>query len=214
MKVKRLLTVLAFVLSLCLLAGCGGSGQDNSADGGASEGTVDLASIETLGDAFALSGKDEYSEQRASTDDKYIYVFSVDGKAYRFTADLPTDIHDKIFELEFDDDYDKNEMALVADLPVVTAEDLTEQILSQEELDALVGKTGKELFDAGWRAGSFYNTETLEVWLEYGPYAYAMHFDGEVAPEEAENFDVEEGIADMKLIDAAFEGLGDATYID
>jgi hypothetical protein len=24
--------------------------------------------------------------------------------------------------------------------------------------------------DAGWRSGSFYNTETLEVWLEYGPF--------------------------------------------
>ena len=214
MKVKRFLPVLTFVLSLCLLAGCGASGPDSSADDSASGGTVDLAGISTLGDAFALSGKDEYSEQRASTDGKYIYVFSVDGKAYRFIADLPADIQDKIFDLEFDDDHDKNEMALVADLPVVTAEDLTEQILSQEELDALVGKTGKELFNEGWREGSFYNTETLEVWLEYGPYAYAMHFDGEIAPEEAESFDVEEGIADMKLIDAAFEGLGDATYID
>ncbi len=68
--------------------------------------------------------------------------------------------------------------------------------------------------DAGWRSGSFYNTETLEVWLEYGPFSYIMHFDGEVPPEEAEEFDVSEGIADMKVLDAAFEGLGDASYIE
>jgi hypothetical protein len=41
-----------------------------------------------------------------------------------------------------------------------------------------------------------------------------MHFDGEVPPEEAEEFDVSEGIADMKVLDAAFEGLGDASYIE
>ena len=41
-----------------------------------------------------------------------------------------------------------------------------------------------------------------------------FHFDGEVPPEEAEDFDVSEDLADMKVLDVEFEGLGDATYID
>ena len=184
----------------------------SSTAGGAS--AADLDSLKTLGDAFALQGKDEDTEQRASYEDKYIYVFSIDGVPYRVIADLPSDISEKIFALEFDENYEKNEMDLVSDLEITTVENLNEQILPQEELDALVGKTGQELFDEGWRSGSFYNTETLEVWLEYGPFSYTMHFDGEIAPEDAEEFDVYEDLADKKVLDAAFEGLGDATYLE
>ena len=211
---KKTVLALIAVMLMSLLAGCGGQQGDQSSGGSTSGGSVDLASIRTLGDAFAVADKDEYSEQRSVYGGKYIYAFTVGGTAYRVIAEVPSDIQDKIMALEFDDDYDKNEMALVSDIEVSSAEDLSEQILSQEELDALAGKTGQELFDAGWREGSFYNTETLEVWLEYGPYAYDMHFDGEAAPEDDGNFDVQEWLSDKKLIDAAFEGLGDATRID
>lgn len=175
---------------------------------------MDLESIKTMGDAFALNNKDEYSVQRSTYQGKYVYVFTVDGTPYRVIADLPADIEEQIFALEFDEDHDANEEALVADLPVASAEDLTALKLPQEDLDALVGKTGQELFDAGWRGGSFYNTETLEVWLEYGPYAYDVHFDGKLAPEDAEDFDFNEDLADKKVVDIAFEGLGDATNIE
>ena len=229
MKKKAILIPIA-VLTLGLSAGCCFAATDaissdavmtesmaaeESADSeSASEIPEEIKSLKTLGDAFALQGKDEYSEQRATYDDKYIYVFTIDGVPYRFIADLPADVSKKYFELEFDENYDKNEMALVSDLEIKTVEYLNDQLLSQEELDALVGKTGKELFDAGWRSGSFYNTETLEISLEYGPFSYLFHFDGEVPPEEAEDFDVSEDLADMKVLDVEFEGLGDATYID
>ncbi|MBR0398660.1 MAG: hypothetical protein IJI10_10380 [Eubacterium sp.] len=240
---KKIAVVLFAVLTLGLLAGCGSGAQGNKEPAGAAsastaaESTVsdstaqagassasaasadttagfDLSSLKTLGDAFALQGKDEDTEQRAFYEDKYIYVFTVDGVPYRVIADLPADISEKLFALEYDENYEKNEMDLVSDLEVATAENLNEQILPQEELDALVGKTGQELFDEGWRSGSFYNTENLEVWLEYGPFSYTFHFDGKVAPEDAEDFDVYEGLADMKVLDAAFEGLGDATYME
>ena len=99
---------------------------------------------------------------------KYIYVFTVGGNAYRVTADLSSDLEEKIFALEFDDDYDKNEAALVQDLPISTAEDLSEQILSQEELDALVGKTGQELMDEGWVPDGTYNLDEMGFWMNWG----------------------------------------------
>ena len=71
----------------------------------ASEGAIDLESLKTLGDAFALPGKDEDIEQRATAEDKYIYVFSVGGVPYRVSADLPADVSKKLFALEFDEDY-------------------------------------------------------------------------------------------------------------
>ena len=226
---KKIAFILITGLTLGLFAGYAGAASETETpqevvSESVTEGTdseksvskegIDLDSLKTLGDAFALQDKDEYSEQRAFYEDKYIYVFSIDGVAYRVMADLSSDLSEKLFALDFDENYEKNEMELVSDLELTKREYLNDQILTQEELDALVGKTGQELFDAGWRSGSFYNTETLEISLEYGPFSYLMHFDGEVPPEEAEDFDVYEGLADKKLLDAVFEGLGDATYIE
>ena len=205
-----------------LLVGCGNAASQSSTDTTeetsasntqeAGEG-LDADSIKTMGDVYALT-KDEYTEQKATYADKFIYAFSVDGVLYRATADLPADVSEALFALEFDEDYEQNEMDLVKDLEVTSFENLEDQKLSQEELDALVGKTGQELFDEGWRSGSFYNTDTLEVWLEYGPFAYAMHFDGEIAPEDAETFDPYEDLTDKKVLDATFADVGDATYME
>ena len=140
-------------------AGSSAAGESGSPKS-AAEGEVDLESLKTLGDAFALQGKDEDINQRGFSEDKYIYVFSIAGVPYRVTADLPADVSEKLFALEFDENYEKNEMELVSGLEITSRENLNDQILPQEELDALVGKTGQELFDAGWREGSFYNTET------------------------------------------------------
>lgn len=211
---KRIVLILISVLTICLAAGCGSAAPGGSADGGSAGGTVDLESIKTLGDAFAIEGKDEYGEQKATYEGKYFYVFTVDGVNYRVIADLPDDVAEQMMALEFDDNYDANEQKLLSDIPVSQVEDLSEQILSQEELIALEGKTGQELFDAGWRPGSFYNTETLEVWLEYGPYSYNMHFDGKARSEDPDDFDFYTDLADKKLIEASFEGLGDATILE
>ena len=213
--IKKTLPLLIVVLGISLLAGCGSSAAGDASDDSASESeaaeAIDLTSFKTLGDVFAFEGKDEYSEQRATFDGKYIYAFTSGGTAYRFIADLPSDIEEQLFALEFDDDYDKNEMALVSDLEIKSAEDLTDQILSQDDLDALAGKTGQELADEGWRGGSFYNSENGEAWVEYGPFAYVMHFEGEI---DADNFDDFEDLAELTVKDAAYEGLGDASYIE
>ena len=215
---KKAAFILMMTLSAGLFAGCGGTAPSGQTTQEAADQTaaaqVDLSSLKTLGDAFALEGKDEDAEQRSFYEDKYIYAFSVGGVFYRVIADLPADISEKLFALEYDDDHDKNEMALVSDLAIKKAENLTDQILTQEELDAFVGKTGKEMFDAGWRSGGFYNTETLEVWLEYGAFTYDIHFDGKLTEEEAENFEPEEHLADKKVLDIKYEGIGDASYVD
>ena len=219
---KKIALILMMSLTVGLFAGCAGTsstGQGTQQGAGetsaeAEAAKVDLDSLKTLGDAFALEGKDEGVEQRAFYEDKYIYAFSVGGVFYRVIADLPADISEKLFALDYDENHDKNEMELVTDLAISKAENLTEQILPQEELDALVGKTGKELFDAGWREGGFYNTETLEVWLEYGAFSYDVHFDGKLTEKEAENFDVMEHLADKKVLDIKYEGIGDASHVD
>ena len=213
---KKFALILIAVLALGLLVGCSGaSSSGGSSDSGTAPAgdTIDLSALKTLGDAFALEGQDEFGTQRAAYEGNYIYAFTIDGNTYRVTADLPQDIFDEILNMDFDENSEAKEMALVENLEIRTAENLNEQILPQEELDALVGKTGQELFDAGWIEGSFYNAETLEVSLDYGPFAYLFHFDGQVPPEKYESFSPMEDLADMKVLDVTFEGVGDATNI-
>ena len=205
--------ILIMIAALCLLAGCSGKSQEEPASGESSGAALDLSTIKTIGDAYAIEGKDEFY-QRAIYEGKYIYAFMIDGVAYRVVADIPDEITKKINDLEFDDDYDKNELALVADLPVVKAEDLTVYKLPQEELDKLVGKTGQELIDLGWRGGSFYNGETREAWLEYGPFAYSIIFDGETQDPGSDDFDDIEDLVEYKVVSATYEGMGDASYLD
>ena len=88
-------------------------------------------------------------------------------------------------------------------------------MLSQEELDKLVGKTGQELLDTGWSDGYGYNLEEMEFWLDYGPFSYAVVFDDPVPESEYETFDTETGIKDRHVVSAKFFMLGNgATDIE
>ena len=101
---------------------------------------------------------------------------------------------------------------LLAPIEITKMEDLTEQILTEDERKALVGKTGQELMDAGWYS-SGYNLETMEFWMNYGPFLYTVVFDGKV--EEADWADFkEEMIGDMTVRSVEFLMLGDATIIE
>ncbi|MBO5564110.1 MAG: hypothetical protein J5935_00650 [Lachnospiraceae bacterium] len=219
---KKTMILMIAAMAFLLTAGCGAATAENTAgstEQASEESTgeaagLDLSAIKTVGDALSIADKDEYTEQQSFTEENFVYAFQKDGVTYRVVADLTKDLSDQLFALEFDDDYDKNVAQLIGDVPVKTVENLDETILSQEELDQLIGKTGQELFDAGWRSGMFYNYETLEVWLEYGAFAYDIHFDGEVPKERWEEFDVYVDLADKKVKDIRFEGLGDATYLE
>ena len=91
-------------------------------------------------------------------------------------------------------------------------EDLTGQKLTQEEMDALAGKTGRELMEAGWYTNG-YNLEDMEFWMGYGPFEYTVAFNEKVAEENWDTFE-EEDIADMTVKSVTFLALGNATDIE
>ena len=93
-----------------------------------------------------------------------------------------------------------------------TMENLSNEIIPQEELDKLVGKTGEELFNDGWTDGSGYNLEDMEFWLNKGAFEYTVVFDGKV--ENYDEFDTEEGVKAFTVKSVKFNGLGDATNIE
>ena len=93
-------------------------------------------------------------------------------------------------------------------------ENLSEQILTQDQLDQLKGKTGQELLRDGWTCSGSFNLESKEFFLNYGPFLYSVTFDGEITEKNAEDFDDEAGIRELTVKSVQFSELGDATTIE
>ena len=160
-----------------------------------------------MGDVLAL---DRETFQSALYDNVLVYAFELDGTYYRATTSISQDMAETLRELDFNDE---KFIELVKPLAIEKMENLSEQILSQDELDALIGKTGQELLDEGWYS-SGYNLETMEFWMNYEPFVYTVTFDGEVAKEDYESFDDEEDIKDLTVKSAKFMTLGEATNVE
>ena len=93
-------------------------------------------------------------------------------------------------------------------------ENLSEQIIDQKDLDKLVGKTGKELVEEGWKYNGSYDLGNMNVEMENGPFQYTVTFDGEVDEKDYEDYDVEKGTANMKVTKVKFNTVGDATSVE
>ena len=80
-------------------------------------------------------------------------------------------------------------------------------------MDAYVGKTGREMQDAGW-IYTGHDLENMEFWLQYGPFVYTVVFDGKVDEKDWDTFEDESGAKDMKVKSVEFNSIGDATNIE
>lgn len=84
--------------------------------------------------------------------------------------------------------------------------------MSQQEMDALVGKTGQELLDMGFLSAGSYGFAEDFSWAELsrGAFSYEVFFNERVK-EQKEDYDVEETIRDMTVSSFSFSGaLSDA----
>ena len=168
---------------------------------------VDLDTVKTLGD---LLGLPEVGTSLTGT--TYVYAFEQDGSTWRAICDVPEEIAQAIFDLDFDDpDYDKKLNALIAPLPVKVIENLTENIPSQKEADQYIGKTGQELIDDGWTV-HYYNLDELQFKMTYGIYSYDITFEGKIKDPDSFNEDTDMGGLTVKAITCS--GVGDATYVE
>ena len=200
---------IALLLSLALILGltaCGGSAAssasivpetENAESVSAAQETqapeaADSPEFQTMADVFAYD-----SDNYASGGDYYIYVFEKDGIIYRATAKFPPDVSEKVAAIDiFDEQYDAKVREAVAPLEIEKLDNLTEMIPPQEELDALVGKTGQDLLDAGWTIWS-YQLDIMEFGLHHGPFAFTVVFDGEL--EMTDDFDEYAAIAPLTI---------------
>ncbi|MCR5134364.1 MAG: hypothetical protein K6B12_01880, partial [Clostridiales bacterium] len=166
----------------------------------------DFEAPQTIGDLLAL----EPGNMHQSTEDNtFYYGMEMDGSYYRFKAEMTQEQRDALFNIDYAaDDAEEQENAILSDLVITDRQKLDDQILSQEDLDALVGKTGQELLDAGWTPGYGYDLEAGEFMLFYGPFCYTIGFDGEFE-ENDEIFNDEDYFKDRTVTSAAFYSMGD-----
>jgi hypothetical protein len=211
---KRILAiVMALVLVLSALTACSSKSNENAPSGKDASASFDPSQVKTMGDAFAY--EDDEQKQEACSETEYIFVFPVGDVYYRAVAELPKDVSDEIWAIDFEDENrDQKVRDLVSPLPLTSLENLNELIPTQDELDQLVGKTGQDLFDAGW-TNWYYNLEDMEAGMYYGPFSYMVKFayDGEPM-ENTDDFDFYEAFKDLKILSVTYDGLGDATNLE
>lgn len=164
---------------------------------------------EPICEARALENSE--NEQCAFTETNCVYVFELDGDYWRLTADITPAQSEAIFALDMSaDDYDAKYDELVNPLAVTNCENLRGQILSDDALAALTGKTGGELLDDGWTTGYGYNLDEMAFYMDYGPFSYVVTFESDQQLENTDDFDEEAAIRDLPVKSAAFFGLGDS----
>ena len=218
---KRFTAVFFIVmLSVMLLASCGGAGGSGGSSsggnnsGGNNSGSGDALIVEKLGDAFAATEEDSNSSW-GFDDETYVYVFENSGITYRAIADLPAGVHEQLDEIDFfDEERDAKYEKILADVEVKTFENLTERIPSQEEVNKLIGKTCGELYDEGWSYW-YYNLEDMEAGMNHDIFEYSVKFEYDGPQmENTDDFDFWEEFKDLKVKEITCNGIGDATDVE
>ena len=205
---KGFVCVLSLIIVLSLFAACGKK-ESNDPTSANNAPAADTLSVETIGEALALKGEGEF--QSATLGKAYVVVFEKDGVYWRVIAELTPEQHDALFALDIlDENHDEKEKELVSPLTVTKIENLNEKKLSDDDMTALVGKTGAELFDSGWTTGMGYDLESMEFYLEYAPFMYTVTFEKQEQLENTDDFDEEAAVASLKVVSVSFSGLGNS----
>jgi hypothetical protein len=199
--------MLALLLMAALLTACGKADVPAAAP---SSGELDLSTVKTIGDILNSNAE---VLQSGSVNDVFIYAFKSGDAVYRAIAEMPQDIMDAYYDLDWSDpDLEAKQNALLAPLEIRKIEDLNEMAMDEADVNAYIGKTGAELLDNGFTV-YFWNLETMEFGMNRGVAAYKVFFDSKVDEEDWDSFS-EEDIRDMTIKEMTFEGVGDATWYE
>ena len=202
---KLFVCALSVLMVISLFAACA---KNTGNDTDPTDVVADEMPFKTIGEALAAE-KEESSEQSATYGKVFVYVFAKDGTYWRLVAELSDEEAAALSELDIlDEDYAEKEKALISPLAVTKCENLNELMLSDDEMAALVGKTGAELLSSGWTTGMGYNLDTMEFYWEYTPFEYTVTFEKEEQLENTDDFDEEAAVAQLKVTSVAFNGLG------
>ena len=217
---KLLALVLAALLVLGMLSGCtkkeekpaGGETSQQAGNTETSEGTASSRPEDwkTLGDILAIEGL--YTNERSTFAHQYIIAFTVDGTIYRAIANLTEEQEEAIFALDiFDEKHEEKENELIAPVAITQLDNMSEKVLSGNELEQWIGKTGEELLNAGWTV-SGWNLYEKQFFLDYEYFEYNVIMDGELKAEGDEEIDGAQAIKPMTVKKIEFDHLSNACW--
>lgn len=218
---KRLITItfttaLACAMALALTA-CGqqGGGVSSSAseEGSGSESASESTEVSESSASDAATKfetikdvDDADTEYFTSGFVKNLYVcaFLLDGTWWRVEAPVEESVSKEI-DKYWTEDQDKVD-ELISTLKVTKVETL--EAPSEEEIEALVGKTGADVSDDGFTflaGGLTVNGNETDCSATKGSFGYLISFDGAVPDENTDN--PASAVADMKVISADLQGV-------
>ena len=125
-------------------------------------------------------------------------------------AEVPSDIIDAIFDLDFfDKDREKKERDLLKDLPIGEVENLTDAMPTPFDCEKYIGKTGQELLDMGFICNgySIYEGQDPRFFLDFGDYEYEITMNERVV-DIAEDASYEELFAPRTVKSVQCDGVG------
>ena len=207
---KLIVYALALILAVSAFAACGKSGGAEDP----SEAAAAVQSIRTVADAIAFQPKS--AAQTCINDNKIVvYAFETNGHYWRLIADVPADVSAQLAALDITaDDIDEKQSALIAPLTFGKYECLDDQILPEDALKALTGKTGADLLNDGWVMGGVYTLDETKFEMEYGVFLYEVVFETGQQLENADEFDEEAAVRPLKVKSVTFAGFGDPSTVD
>ena len=137
---------------------------------------INGVAVTTLGDVFNIKVTDP---SYGSVGNKFVYLLQDDNMAVRVIAELPLDVAQAYVDLSiFDNDYDAKVKKLLKDVKISQVDDFTDDIPTQKELNQFVGKTGKDLADAGYeKTGYFTFGNKVTIYYEKDFYRVSVVFD-------------------------------------
>lgn len=201
---KAVVTALGFSLVIVPLAGCNGGGTTSKPSTGAEEqveesvegdegfidhdartptGNPDYNTWSTLGDAFDAATSDP---SYGVDENYYLGTIPVEDRTIYVIARMTSEAY-----AAFNDAFDDNAAAeaAIAAMAIEYKADISDEVLSQAELDAYVGKTGQELLDAGFifQGYSMYGGDETMATFDKGFYSYEVTFPVKVEEDMTED---------------------------
>lgn len=120
------------------------------------------------------------TESREATwdDESYILIIRYAGTEWMMQAEFSPELKDAVMAVDVMAE-DRNEQinAILGPCRILKVVDLRTLALPQEELDRWIGKTGKDLLDAGWEYNGYHSDETgIHVCMVNGEFQYRIAF--------------------------------------
>lgn len=199
---KKLITAALAATLACAtplaLAACGTQG---TSDSGAASSQAATSEFATLGDVLSAE-----TDSMTSTfnEERYACAFSYEGTWWHVEAALDEGMYEQLNEVWVEDQAKLEE--LLSPLAVTLAE--TIDAPSDEELAALVGKTGADLVADGFTFAPYclvVNGDETDASTTKGSFDYLITFDGKVDDENTD--DPAGAIADLTVTAANLQGV-------